>query len=132
MNNIFVPLINTSFICIVNRNRSDLAAIISSYLINDNNYLPLFEFRIALVAKTEVIVEENSNNYISQVKTLEFAIKIKNIIRTSHRNATIILAGLTENQKSYLDYKGGNLIEIEEIDDVDCQMQWKRPSLWFV
>lgn len=118
-----IPLLNTKFICIVNSESQDLAAVISSYLSNSGEYLPMFEFGSVLCNKSENPTSK-SQFAISHTRALEFNIKIYNALQHLSKEPIIILAGLDTNQISYLDFLNDleSIISIDDNDSVDINL----------
>lgn len=115
-----VPDFSKKFFCIVDRKKSVLAALISSYLHTEGEYLPMFEFSFTGVSKTETNKNELEKHVISRVAANEFSTRIRNILSELRGCEYLILAGLDANQKSYLEFAYKfNVIEINTVEDVD-------------
>ncbi|MCC9168656.1 CHAT domain-containing protein [Pontibacter harenae] len=116
----FIPNLNTKFFCIVDRKKKDLAAIISSYINEVDKYSSFFEFPTVYVASSEIDKDKLEVNVITRTRAKEFAVRINNALSALGGCEYVILAGLDENQKSYLHLPDDiNIIEIEDIGQVD-------------
>jgi hypothetical protein len=115
-----IPLINNQFVCIIDRNRPDLAAIIASYLFRKGCYLPIFEFLSVTAANEnldEDVIDENS---ITRDRATKFATFTNNVLARMGSCEYLILAGLSDEQKSYLDFINlTTAIQIDEISEID-------------
>jgi len=123
MPDIILPDFSKKFFCIVDRKNPTLAALISSYINTDGEYIPMFEFSFVGVSRTETNKDELEKHVISRVVATEFSIRIRNILAELKGCEYLILAGLDDNQKSYLGFTDKyNLIEITGIDDIDLYL----------
>ncbi|MFC6225634.1 CHAT domain-containing protein [Hymenobacter artigasi] len=118
-----VPAFNTKYACIVDRKKSHLAAIISSYLQENNTFLSVFEFSSSTAEKPEGPIDIVDEHALSRTRSEEISIKIDNAIRKIGKIEYLIIAGLDVNQRSYLTFLGEyNIIEIDSIEDVDAML----------
>jgi hypothetical protein len=116
-----IPIINNKFICIVDHEARELAASISSYLSQPNHYLPLFAFPSVGSKNTEVNNDPFLEDYgLAKDQANLYSTYLNNILATIGGCEYLIFAGLSEDQKTYLDFiKNPNIIEIGNINDVD-------------
>jgi hypothetical protein len=99
-----VPSIYNKYFCIVDHRRPDLAALILSYLAVPGSYIPTFEFPTATTYNPEEHVTEFEEHMISVPRSREFNIRVHNAIKGARGCEYLILAGLSDEQKSYLDF----------------------------
>jgi len=120
MRNKFIPKINTEFVCIINRRQPALAAVISSYIAKDDQYLAIFEFSDVTTSDTEVDDDFIDEHIITRTRAREFNILMRNSLAQLRTCKNIILAGLSANQMSYLNFLDlYNVFEIQSIEQVD-------------
>jgi hypothetical protein len=118
-----IPKFNSRFVCIINRKEQILAAIISSYLQMKDEYLSMFEFPNALIAKPEAASIELNEFQLSTSRADEFAIHCFNAVQKIANCEYLILGGLTDEQKSYLYFlKDYNVIDIDNGTNVDTRL----------
>lgn len=113
------PNLDTKFCCIVNHDDFILSALVSSYIYS-GKYIPFFEF--LKVSTEEDYVDSNfiDEHQISRSRARTFNIRVNNCISRMRHCETIILIGLTDEQKSYLTFpKHIDIIEIEDQQDVE-------------
>lgn len=111
---------NNNFFCIVDRDKPVLAAVISSYVNNPNEYLPLFEYSSVPISKNETDTDLLKVNVITKTRAENFNIRVSNTLQSKEKTEYLILGGLDENQKSYLTFlENYNVIEIDNYSDVD-------------
>ncbi len=116
-----MPSIDETIICIVDRESVPLAAVISSYFSCERTYFPLFTFPSVKVGQTsddEVEIEDRIPQMIGQ----EAAIGLQNILAHLPGCETLILAGLSNAQLSYIkpdEIKCKRLLKIGSVGDVD-------------
>jgi len=112
------PRVNNRFACIVDRDAVALAAVISSYLFKPGSYLPLFLFPRVEVPKADDAAFM-TESYVANLMADQDGILIGNALARIGRSEYVILAGLTEAQKSYLVLpKRSKLIEIVDLSDI--------------
>ncbi|PHN00758.1 hypothetical protein [Flavilitoribacter nigricans] len=118
-----VPEFNKNYICIVDRRNANLAAVISSYLQQDDTFLSVFEVPTATIGKPEEFTEIIDEHWISRTRGEELSIQIHNSIKKIGGCEYLIVAGLDKKQKSYFDYlEDYNTIEIDSVDEVDAYL----------
>lgn len=113
-----IPIINNRFVCVCDRGNKKLTALVSSRINKPGYYLPLFLFPKVLYPREEGNLFEN-DNYISQAIGEDAKIYINNTIIKMGGCETMLLVGLSENQKSYFKTKDYNIVEINNISDID-------------
>ncbi|GFD83883.1 hypothetical protein KUL118_67450 [Tenacibaculum sp. KUL118] len=117
------PQIDNEFICIVNRNDNVLAALIASYIFKLNKYNLIFEFPSVTAEYRDFIGDVIDEHHITRVRANEFNIKVNNAINQVHGCKYLIIAGLNEEQKSYLTFlEDYNVIEIQDYYDVEVYL----------
>jgi hypothetical protein len=120
MDDFYVPEINKKFFCVLNQEDTALSAIISSYIYNDREYTPMFEFSEVLVSKYEENIDEKNEEYFSKTYAETFNIQVSNALLCLGNVECLILGNLSYNQKSYFTFLDGyNVIEINSFADVD-------------
>lgn len=117
MANFFPPKTTSKYCVIVNEDDNQLAAIVCSYLIEKHSYLPVFAF-----PKTEVFSnQEIENPYSAESRTktnaIELSIWIKNVLLILQKCEVVILVGLSDQQKSFIDI-AITRIEIQNTHDI--------------
>lgn len=128
--NPFVPAISGHFFCIVNRDSPELAAMISSYLQEEGSYLPMFEFPVATNGRIKSKMEDNDDDLYISHRSESFGVLAYNAIKKLKGCENLILAGLSENQKSYLTFLDKfNVIEIDNLDNVEFSLGAFRPDM---
>jgi hypothetical protein len=124
-----IPEVSTSFFCIVDRDRPDLAAVISSYLSKKGEYLPLFEFPVATTAKGGVPDDHIDEHTITRRRSIEFNVNVLNSIGKIGTTECVVLAGLSAIQRSYLTFpETFNILEIGELEDIDFALAAFSPE----
>jgi hypothetical protein len=115
-----IPTIKSRFVIIVDRGERSLGAVISSYLSDAGQYLPLFEFPAVTSANYEPEDDNADENRLSRMRAKEFATFVNNAIAKMEKPEYLILAGLSNDQKSYLKFLGkSSVIEIANLEEVD-------------
>jgi len=115
-----IPEFNKKYVCIVNNKEPNLAAVISSYLHQDNTFLAVFEFPVSTTAKPTEFTEGIDEHSFSIERSEELNIRIHNAVKQIGGCEYLILGGLTENQKSYLTFLNNyDHIEVNSIDEVE-------------
>lgn len=118
-----IPVFNNRYACIVDRQKVTLAAIISSYLYQEGEFLSVFEFPSVTIEKPKHFIEVVDEHHMSRIRSEELNIQIHNAINKMGGCGYLIIAGLDNNQKSYLTFLGGyNVIEIDSIDEVEAYL----------
>lgn len=124
------PEFNKDFFCIVDRSQPELAAVISSYIHISEKYLPVFEFPAATTENKEVGDDHFDEHVITRRRSEEFNVLTVNSLRRMGGCKYLILAGLSEMQKSYLTFLDDyNVIEIGAIQDVDFRLGGLVPNI---
>lgn len=114
-----VPIITNRIVCICDRNRPELAAVISSYLATPDEYIPLFEFPW-VAGECRKPGEISFENLLSFHRANEVSTFINNIVLKIRGCELLILAGLTTEQKTYLFFLNNyNVVEIDSISEID-------------
>ncbi|MEO8852965.1 MAG: hypothetical protein ABI359_04250 [Ginsengibacter sp.] len=116
-----IPFVNNRFACIVDYANINIAAIISSYLSKENCYIPIFEFPGVSVENYKPYQEDIlDGNSLSRTAANRSSIIISNALSRIGGCENLILAGLSQNQKSFLDFLNHfNVIEIDAPKDID-------------
>jgi hypothetical protein len=115
-----IPSLSPKFVCIVDHKRQDLAAIISSYITTRDQYPLLFEFPTVSSPHYERKNEEIDENMLSVIRAGEFRTLVNNVLVRISPVENLIIAGLSDDQKSYLDFlKHYNVIEINNLEEID-------------
>jgi hypothetical protein len=115
-----IPEFNTKFICIVDRGKVELAAVISSYLHQNNKFLSVFEFPTATTGKTDNFSKTINEHSMSIVNSEALSIQIHNAINKIGGCDYLIIGGLSEYQKSFLTFLHDfNYIEINSTVEVE-------------
>lgn len=117
----YPPKIDSKFFCIINRDEAILAALILSYIDQSKGYIPTFEFPFVSSEdfETEPIVEIRDEHQLSRSRARKFKVRIGNAIAFLGGCEYLIVAGLTDKQKSYLPFLDKfNTIYIDSKDDV--------------
>ena len=115
-----VPILNSKYFCIGSRDEKILSAVAASYLIEEDQYLPFFEFPTTLASKPESDVDVHDVHYISITRATDFSARLFNSLQRLGKCDYVILIGLNDNQKSYLDFLDDyNIIVIETAKDAE-------------
>jgi len=127
-----LPEIDHEFVCIVDRSKPELAAVISSYLSKLRHYLPMFEYPVATAIKSQAEDDPLDEHQITRMRSSDFNIMVSNAIAHLNGCNYLVLAGLSPEQKSYLDFLDHfSVIEIESVDDVDFLLGSFTPAADF-
>lgn len=114
-----IPVIDKTFLCIVNRNSTALVSVSLSYIFN-GKYPLIFEFNDVTISEDVTELNELDIHHISRNRARKFNIILRNTIKLLEEIENILLIGLTKDQISYLNFLDNfNVIEINEMDDVD-------------
>jgi hypothetical protein len=117
------PELNHRYACIVDRDATTLAALISSYLSVPGKYLPLFLLRRVHLAQTDEGLGFMSEAYVAELMAGQDSVFIANALRRMGAPKYLILAGLNEAQKSYLSFpKESTVIEIADVSEVESKL----------
>src|SRR5579859_2317876 len=110
------PKLNQRYACIVDRDATLLAALISSYLYIPGAYLPLFLLRTVYVTQAEEDLGFLSEAYVAELMAGQDSAFIANALARIGAPEYLILAGLNEAQKSYLHIPNGStVVEIADV-----------------
>lgn len=120
MSSFLPPNIGKKYCVIVNKDDHHLAAIISSYLSERENYLPLFAFPEVEVFSNQDVEIGHSYQYRSKSESQEISVWIRNVLSILKDCDTVILGGLSNFQKSFIEIDPQiNIIEIDSILDIE-------------
>jgi hypothetical protein len=118
-----VPVIDSSIVCIVDRENVALAAVISSYFSRSGTYFPIFTFPGVKKAKGPD-AERMDDDYVPQMIGREAAVVINNAIAELGGCSVLVLAGLSAAQRSYIEQVGeARVLEIGTVADVDTALR---------
>ncbi|WP_316741279.1 hypothetical protein [Pedobacter antarcticus] len=131
MYNYEVPSLNKSFLCVINRENIELAAVISSYFAVSGEYLSVFDFPFVSAPKPEdVNFSDNIDIHaLSRQRAVELSAYINNVQARVGTYENILLVGLTDEQKSFLNFvEGSNIIDLNTIDEISFQLDPFLPN----
>jgi CHAT domain len=112
------PEISGRVVCIVNRQSVGLAAIVSSYLHIPGCYPPIFLFPKVDASKSRVSTKM-SIEYVAELLGGDLAVLIRNAIARIGVCEYVVLAGLSEHQKSFLELPAEmKVVEVKDESDV--------------
>lgn len=116
------PNLRSDFVLVVNYERPELAAVATSYLFNEQLYLPIFSFQ-----NVEVGLGQNMQTpdvfAIQRRRAEHFSVFLNNAIIESGGCENLIFLGLTEEQKSYLDFgQHYNSLHIESLEEIPAYL----------
>ena len=115
--------LNKKFVCICDRNKPELASIITSYLNENGTYLPVFEFPFVSTAWKNTDMNKMDEDSMSINGAEETVITINNAIARMGGCDLLVFAGLSEEQKSYLGmWENQNQISIDKFDEVNFHL----------
>lgn len=118
-----IPRIDNRIVCIVDRDAKELAAVISSYLFETGTYIPLFLFGRAQVPRAEDAAFM-SEGYVAYLMVEHTSVMIHNALARMGGCEYVVLAGLTEAQKTYLHFaKSQKIVEITKISEIDSKLR---------
>lgn len=121
-----VPTINTQYACIVDREAISLAALISSYLFVPGSYLPVLLLRRVKLPRAEDAAFM-SESYLANAMGDEDGTLVSNALARMRETKYIILAGLSEAQKSYLHLPNrSKIIDIADVPDIEPSLSHLR------
>ncbi len=113
-----MPIINNRFVCVADKENVQLAAVVSSYFSEPDTYFPVFIFP-NVIAFDEDSDDFNADNYISKIIGNEAAVLVNNALARVGGCEYLILAGISEHQKSYIRFpKSMKVIEIAGVSEV--------------
>lgn len=116
-----LPVFDNRFFCIVNRDSTRLAALISSYTYNKDFYTLFFECNTATISKPEEEFKEKFHeDSISDISLRELDVKLSNALNMVGSCDYLVLGGLDDKQKSYLTFLDKyNVIDIQREEEVN-------------
>lgn len=118
-----MPERSREFLCIIDRSSTALAASISSYLYRAGTYLPIFEFPFTRSKYIPGMEEIGDEEFLMRDRAVELSVLVGNAIKKIGGVENLILAGLSEEQKSYLGFLNNfNVIEVADIQEVDFKL----------
>ena len=114
------PKLLNEFVFICNGHSPELGAIVYSYVSTIGVYQPYFEFYpVSIGLEESEGLEKSTEHIISIERGKVLSTRIKNILNNIGGCENLVLIGLDDNQKSYLDFiYDYNLIEIETEYDI--------------
>ena len=113
-----IPDLEKRVVCIVEKEHVHLAAVISSYFSNRGVYFSIFTFP-AIVDPDRSGVDFRDDDYISTMIGTEAATLVNNALARIGGCDYLILAGLSDAQKSYLHFSARKkILEIATVDEV--------------
>lgn len=116
------PTLRKDFVFVVNEDKYELAHLALSYLFKSNEYLPIFLFSNIDVPHDDNI-SDSDVNAIRRRRAHEFSVFLNNAIIESHSCENVVLLGLTDNQKSYLDFlKHYYVLDIQDYGDIETYL----------
>ncbi len=110
------PKIDTGHICIAHKEKTTLAAVVSSYFADEGYYLPLFLFPNVGSNSSSEEDDFQEDGYIARHIGERAAVLTNNAMARMDECKMVILVGLSEHQKSYL--RIPRKIPIIEVDDM--------------
>lgn len=118
------PEISKDFFCIVDRDKMDLAAVIYSYLATDGVYIPFFEYAGATIEKVAGDETNRDIHEMSRRRSDIFGVIVKNAFAQMNGTENIIMAGLSDEQKSYLsiNYPDVNCIDVPDVETAEMAL----------
>lgn len=119
-----LPEFDNEFFCIVNRDNPILAAIISSYIFKSGKYTLMFEYSNVEIENGDYNENKIDEYIITRTRAQRFNFRINRVLKNVGGCDYLILAGLSEHQKSYLNFLNDfNVIEIDTLEDVETFLQ---------
>ncbi len=114
-----VPTLDSSIVCIVDRENVAVAAVASSYFSAVATYVPMFTFPgVQAISRSGYI--RSDDDFVPQMVGNEAAVLIRNAIAELGECNTVVLAGLSAAQRSYLEnICDARIIEIERVEDLE-------------
>lgn len=118
------PKLNSTYICIANREDDLLAAVVSSHINSKGEYSLVFSFSGVTKEKDSKSLNERDEHQLSRSRATTLDIDLGNTIRRIGGCEYVVLVGLSNNQKSYLSFlEENNVIEINSFADIDTFLQ---------
>ena len=126
------PTLDRSVVTIVDRENVLLAAVVSSYISNADRYTPIFGFPGVHDARRDVQGIQD-DDYIANVIGGLQAVFLHNAIARLRDVKVVVLAGLSDVQKSYLKFDAGvSIVEVkspEEAPSIMAASGFKRAEI---
>jgi hypothetical protein len=123
------PEINRRYVCIADREATVLTAVISSYIFVPGSYTPVFLFPKVLAPKAVGDPEFMSEGYAANLMASPAAILINNALARIWPCEYLILAGLSEAQKTFLILpEESRIIDIPDIASVPSRLSGISPE----
>lgn len=119
------PKIDSDFVCIINRDDANLAALVISHINQFAGYIPVFEFPFVSAKdfEAEAIEEVRDEHQLSRTRARKFNIRVGNAIARIGGCKYLIVAGLNDHQKSYLTFLDKcETIFVEDAFDVESML----------
>jgi len=122
-----LPHIETRCVCIATHGQAVLAAVVSSHFSEAGVYFPVFEFPSVDVPYSPSS-DFGKDGYLGRILGDRAAHEINNSLARLQPDS-ILLVGMTENQKSHLRalLPAQKLIEINSLDDVPTRLPFSLP-----
>lgn len=120
------PRIEDRWVCIAANTQVVLAAVVSSYFLEEGVYFPVFEFP-SIDTPYSPSSDFGKDGYFARVIGDRAAHQINNALARIHPES-ILLLGLTETEKSYLRalLPSERLIEINTIEDISRRLPFEQ------
>ncbi|MDM8172914.1 hypothetical protein QT327_00900 [Olivibacter sp. 47] len=116
------PILRNDFVFIVNEDKYELACLALSYLYKPNQYLPIFLFS-NIDFTQEGIIAESDVNAIRRRRAHEFSVFLNNALIENQKCENIILLGINDGQKSYLDFlEHYYVLDIQDYGDIETYL----------
>lgn len=113
-----IPILRKDFLIICNRDAQVLTSLVISYLFKADQYLPILSFSQVDVSYSSKKIDDDPH-VIQRRRSEIFRVFANNVLYSLGTCETLILIGLTDEQKSYLKFlKLFNYWEIEDINDI--------------
>jgi hypothetical protein len=129
MSSFLPPNIGQKYCVIVNKDDYHLASIISSYLSEQENYFPLFAFPKVEVFSNQDVEIGHIYEYRSKSESQEISVWIRNVLSILKDCDTVILGGLSDFQKSFIEVdpqiriiEVDNILNIEELGTLSSKL----------
>jgi len=122
-----LPHIETRCVCIATHGQAALAAVVSSHFSESGVYFPVFEFP-SIDVPYSPSSDFGKDGYLGRILGDRAAHEINNCLARL-QPGSILLVGMTENQRSYLHalLPTEKLIEINSLDDVPARLPISLP-----
>ncbi|WP_372947816.1 hypothetical protein [Mariniphaga sp.] len=118
-----IPKFNSEFVSIIDIHHLALGAVISTFLHKEGTFLNIFELGTATAKISDISEDTVDEHAISRTNLTAMNVKIHNSIKRLKGNPTVILGGLSEEQKSYLTFLDDYpCIEIDTVESVELYL----------